>query len=93
MTGPESYQKRRAYFTEYGRRNRAKRRENQRRWAAANREHVNAYARTWQTEKRKARGVQPRAPRAKPAAPRKSIVVTGETLRERFLSYRRATKA
>lgn len=90
MTEAERYQKRRAYFAEYGKRNRAKRRENQRRWVSANREAYNAYARTWQTEKRKARGIQPRAPRAKPAAPRKPIIVTGETLRERFLSYRRA---
>jgi len=86
----ERYAKRRAYFAEYGKRNRAKRRENQRRWVSANREAYNAYARTWQSEQRKARGIQPRAPRAKPAAPHKPIVVTGETLRERFLSYRRA---
>lgn len=83
---------RKAYFREYSKKNREQRRENQRRWAEANRDHVNAYARTWQSEKRKARGIQPRPSRPKPAAPKKPIVVTGETLRERFLSYRRATK-
>ena len=87
MTEAERYQKRRAYFAEYGKRNRAKRRENQRRWVSENREAYNAYARIWQSKQRKARGIQPRS---KPAASPKPIVVIGETLRERFLSYRRA---
>ena len=38
---------RKAYWREYSRKNAAKRKENLRRWAAANREKVNAYARAW----------------------------------------------
>lgn len=78
-----------AYFREYARKNAAKRKANLRRWAAENREHVNAYARTWQNAKRRAKGIAAR-PRPIPQAKPKPVIITGEGLRERFLSYRKA---
>ena len=78
-----------SYFREYSRRNREKRRANYQRWSAANREHVNAYAKAWQTAKRRAKGISAH-PKPIPQAKSKPVIITGEGLLERFLSYRKA---
>jgi hypothetical protein len=65
VTESERYQKRKAYFSEYGKKNRAKRTENQRRWSAANREKVNEYARLWKAKRRAELGLPPAKPRVK----------------------------
>ena len=93
MTEAERYQKRRAYFAAYGKANRAKRREAQRRWrlglGASYNERQAAYARA----NREANGA---TPRIKCSTVKQSVIVqskptiTGEGLRERFLAFRRA---
>lgn len=85
-----------AYFAEYGKRNRAKRREAQRRWVAANREAYNAYQRDWTARRRALLGLPEPKPRAKPTpkpaavAPSVTVPRPPSTLRQRFLAYRKA---
>lgn len=97
LKGGAQLRDRTAYFREYARKNRDKRKANLRSWAAANRDRVNAYAREWQAAKRRARGIAPRGPRTaapKPKAnkkPKPIIAVPRDgTLRDRFMAYRQA---
>lgn len=86
---------RKAYWREYSRKNAAKRKENLRRWAAANREKVNAYARAWKAKKRAEQGFAPPKPRVKKAVTTKPVVVmvprdpVNDTLKSRFALYRK----
>lgn len=96
MSERARYQRRKAYFAKYCRDNLVKRRENLRRWSAANREHVNAYARAWRAKRRALLGLPEPKPRAKPTpkpaavAPAVTVPRTPSTLRQRFLAYRKA---
>lgn len=96
MTETERYQKRRAYFAAYGKANRAKRREAQRRWRsgigqAAYNERQAAYARAH----REANGTKSRARSAtvkQVLQVQPKPIITGEGLRERFLAYRKSLR-
>lgn len=87
MTHAESYQRRKAWFQEYGKKNRERMREYQAAWRAANRAKYNEYRRVWNAKKN---GTKPAPARPQPAA-RPAVEVPREgTLRERFRAYRQS---
>lgn len=85
MTEAERYRKRRAYFQAYARLNKERRAENAKRWREGNRQAYNAMQREFNRRYRQQAGATPRP--VKPKAQPKPII-TGQGLRERFLSYR-----
>lgn len=89
MTERERYQKRKSYFVAYAKANRERRRENARRWRLGLGKEYNVRQAEYNRRYREANGSIPRSARS---VARQAITITGETLHERFLAYRKATK-
>lgn len=96
-----TYEERAEYYRQYTKANREKRAATSKAWRENNRERYNELQRIHNEKRRRAAGIEPRRPKTQPVAvvprevvqQRPSVEITGESLTERFMNYRRALRA